>query len=129
MSKSPNYQQALQNSDNDHDDFSVKSATPGPAHQNTHLAYAQYMPRSSSVVSTRLPTSSPAPTELSIRTSTPLMANNRIHARQESIDPGELEHQQRMAQMYARYQQLQRQKEERNMEENIKKLEQELGMH
>lgn len=74
--------------------------------------------------------SSPAPTESTLSanpTQFQTLFKTRLHAREESIDPGEVVHQERMKQMQARIRELEQQKEEKEMRARLQALEEELA--
>lgn len=88
------------------------------------------MNRAGSVSTVGMQQSSPAPTESTLSanpTQFQTLFKTRLHAREESIDPGEVVHQERMKQMQARIRELEQQKEEKEMRARLQALEEELA--
>lgn len=88
------------------------------------------MHRAGSVSTVGMQPSSPAPTEspLSVHpTQSQTSYRVRLHAREKSIDPGEVAHQKRMKEMQARIRELEQQKEEKEMRARLQALEEELA--
>src|SRR5699024_8270158 len=96
-----------------------RSATPALENLPPSSAATLHMQRASSV--------STMSTAATITTQPQHQSRSRVHARQESIDPGETVHQERMQQMQTRLDELRRQKAEKEMMDQIQSLEQELN--
>ena len=84
----------------------------------------------SSVSAVGMQQSSPAPTESTLSanpTQSQALLRGRLHKREESIDPGEVAHQERMKQMQARIRELEQQKEGKEMRAHLQALEEEVA--
>lgn len=115
--------------DND-DNSSVQTATPAREHLQFPLTAAWHMHRAGSVPTVGMRISSPAPTESTLSanpTQSQALFRGRLHEWEESIDPGEVAHQERMKQMQARIRGLEQQKEEKEMRARLQALEEELA--
>lgn len=88
------------------------------------------MHRAGSVPIVKMQLSSPAPIESTLSanpTQSQALLRGRLHKREESIDPGEVAHQERMKQMQARIRELEQQKEGKEMRAHLQALEEEVA--